>query len=91
MQRTTTDLRLDLAKAIAALPEACRVALILRDVEELTAPEVAASLGVSVEAVKSRLHRARAMVRTSLMSGGYWDRDGEKSDSRPPASRNTVR
>ncbi|BEP52393.1 MULTISPECIES: RNA polymerase sigma factor [Variovorax] len=75
-----TDLRLDLAKAIAALPEAYRVALILRDVEELTAPEVAASLGLSVQAVKSRLHRARAMVRENLMNGGYWERDGE---SRP--------
>lgn len=73
------DLRLDLTRAIAALPEAYRVALILRDVEELTAPEVAASLSLSlsVQAVKSRLHRARAMVRESLMSGGYWDRDGE--------------
>jgi RNA polymerase sigma factor (sigma-70 family) len=71
-----TDLRLDLTKAIAALPEAYRIALVLRDVEELTAPEVAASLGVSVEAVKSRLHRARAMVRESLMNGGYWSQDG---------------
>lgn len=71
-----SDLRLDLTKAIAALPEAYRVALILRDVEELTAPEVAQSLGLSVEAVKSRLHRARAMVRESLMNGGYWNQDG---------------
>jgi RNA polymerase sigma factor (sigma-70 family) len=71
-----TDLRLDLTRAIAALPEAYRVALILRDVEELTAPEVAQSLGLSVEAVKSRLHRARAMVRESLMNGGYWNQDG---------------
>ncbi|WGT65147.1 RNA polymerase sigma factor [Variovorax paradoxus] len=71
-----TDLRLDLTKAIAALPEPYRVALVLRDVEELTAPEVAANLGVSVEAVKSRLHRARAMVRESLMNGGYWNQDG---------------
>ena len=71
-----SDLRLDLTKAIAALPEAYRVALILRDVEELTAPDVAQSLGLSVEAVKSRLHRARAMVRESLMNGGYWTQDG---------------
>ncbi|QGW81840.1 RNA polymerase sigma factor [Variovorax paradoxus] len=71
-----TDLRLDLTKAIAALPEPYRVALVLRDVEELTAPEVAASLGLSVEAVKSRLHRARAMVRESLMNGGYWSQEG---------------
>ncbi|MBD9668398.1 RNA polymerase sigma factor [Variovorax sp. VRV01] len=83
-----TDLRLDLARAIAALPEAYRVALILRDVEELTAPEVAASLGLSVQAVKSRLHRARAMVRERLMSGGYWDRDGESGSD--PGAQGTI-
>ena len=69
------DLRIDLTAAIAALPEACRVVLILRDVDELTAPEVAAQLGVSVEAVKSRLHRARAMLRERLMASGYWERE----------------
>ncbi len=38
----------------------------LRDVEGLTAPEVAAALGIGVDAVKSRLHRARAAVREKL-------------------------
>lgn len=38
----------------------------LRDVEGLTAPETAAALGVSVDAVKSRLHRAREALRTAL-------------------------
>lgn len=70
------DLRLDLSRAIAALPEAWREVLILRDVDELTAPEVAQQLGLSVEAVKSRLHRARAMVRERLMASGYWNKDG---------------
>jgi RNA polymerase sigma factor (sigma-70 family) len=67
------DLRLDLGRAIAALPEAYRVVLILRDVDELTAPEVAAHLALGVEAVKSRLHRARAMVRARLLATGYGD------------------
>lgn len=67
------DLRLDLTRAIAELPESYRVVLILRDVDELTAPEVAAHLGLSVEAVKSRLHRARAMVRARLIATGYRD------------------
>lgn len=70
------DLRLDLSRAIAALPEAYREVLILRDVDELTAPEVAQQLGLGVDAVKSRLHRARAMVRERLMASGYWNKDG---------------
>jgi len=75
-QALPLDLRLDLSRAIAALPEAWREVLILRDVDELTAPEVAQQLGLGVEAVKSRLHRARAMVRERLMASGYWNKDG---------------
>ncbi len=70
------DLRLDLSAAVHALPPAYRAVLILRDVDELTAPETAEQLGISVDAVKSRLHRARAMVRERLMRSGYWDLAG---------------
>jgi RNA polymerase sigma factor (sigma-70 family) len=73
------DLRLDLSRAMAALPAAYREVLILRDVDELTAPEVAAQLGLSIEAVKSRLHRARAAVRERLLASGYWLKDGATS------------
>jgi RNA polymerase sigma-70 factor (ECF subfamily) len=38
----------------------------MRDMEGLSAPEVAQSLGLSVEAVKSRLHRARAALREAM-------------------------
>lgn len=55
-----------LSAAIAALDPAQREVLVLRDVEGLTAPEVAAVVGASVEAVKSRLHRARLAVRERL-------------------------
>ncbi len=64
-------LRHDLARAIEALAEPYRAALILRDVEELTAPEAASVLGITPEALKSRLHRARAEVRERLAAGGY--------------------
>jgi RNA polymerase sigma factor (sigma-70 family) len=67
-----TLLRLDMSQAIAALPPLYREVLIVRDVDELTAPEVAALLGISLETVKSRLHRARSMVRSCLMVSGYW-------------------
>jgi RNA polymerase sigma-70 factor (ECF subfamily) len=40
--------------------------LLLRDVEGLTAPEVAEVLGISAQAVKSRLHRARLSVRAHV-------------------------
>jgi RNA polymerase sigma factor (sigma-70 family) len=67
-----TDLRRDLGMMIAALPDLYREVLILRDVEELTAPEAAAQLGISVDAVKSRLHRARGLLREKLLGSGYW-------------------
>jgi RNA polymerase sigma factor (sigma-70 family) len=76
-----TDLRLDLTRALERLTLPYLEVLILRDVHELTAPEVAAQLGLSLEAVKSRLHRARSQVREQLMSSGYW-----LKDDAPPAS-----
>jgi RNA polymerase sigma-70 factor (ECF subfamily) len=52
--------------AISALDPKYREILILRDVEGLAAPEVAEVTGLGVEAVKSRLHRARLQVRERL-------------------------
>jgi RNA polymerase sigma factor (sigma-70 family) len=70
-----TDLKLDLARALSLLSPPYREVLLLRDVHELTAPEVAVQLGISEEAVKSRLHRARAQIREHLMASGYWGKD----------------
>lgn len=55
-----------LEQAIGALEPLYREVLLLRDVEGLTAPEVAEVLVVSVQAVKSRLHRARLSVRAHV-------------------------
>jgi RNA polymerase sigma-70 factor (ECF subfamily) len=55
-----------LGRAIAALEPPYREVLLLRDVEGLTAPQVAEVLGLSVQAVKSRLHRARLSLRETL-------------------------
>jgi RNA polymerase sigma-70 factor (ECF subfamily) len=52
--------------AIDALEAGQREVLVLRDVEGLSAPEVGKVLGLSVGAVKSRLHRARQSVRQSV-------------------------
>ncbi|MGM9515392.1 RNA polymerase sigma factor [Roseateles sp. DB2] len=70
------DLRQDLVRALQALSPPYREVLLLRDVHELSGPEVAAELGLSLEAVKSRLHRARAQVRQRLLASGYWLKDG---------------
>jgi RNA polymerase sigma-70 factor, ECF subfamily len=55
-----------LARAIAALDPKLREVLVLRDVEGLSASEVAEVVGVTVNAVKSRLHRARLAVRAQV-------------------------
>lgn len=55
-----------LEQAIGALDPMYREVLVLRDVEGLSAPEVAEVMGLSVEAVKSRLHRARVAVREAV-------------------------
>lgn len=55
-------------KAIAALEPMYREVLVLRDVEGLSAKEVAEVLSISEQAVKSRLHRARLFVREEVAS-----------------------
>jgi RNA polymerase sigma-70 factor (ECF subfamily) len=52
--------------AIAGLPAIYRDVYVLADVEELPNAEVAEILGLSVAAVKSRLHRARLLMRKAL-------------------------
>ena len=63
---TNRELAAALTRAIDALDPDQREVLVLRDVEGLSAPEVAKVLGISVDAVKSRLHRARVAVRQEL-------------------------
>jgi RNA polymerase sigma-70 factor (ECF subfamily) len=63
---TNRELQRALIRAIDGLDPPQREVLVLRDVEGLSAPEVAKVLGISVDAVKSRLHRARVAVRQAL-------------------------
>lgn len=60
----------ELSRALRAvldeLPEDYREVIVLRDMEGLTASEAAEAVGLSVEALKSRLHRARLALRESL-------------------------
>ena len=63
---TNQELATALTRAIEGLEPSQREVLVLRDVEGLSAPEVARIVGMSVDAVKSRLHRARVAVREEL-------------------------
>lgn len=58
------------AVAIAALPADQRCVLVMRDVQGLPGRLVARQLGLSVPAMKSRLHRARAAVRAEIGRDG---------------------
>lgn len=60
------EVRQIVESAIESLPEIYREALVLRDIEGLSAEEAAGSLGVTVPALKSRLLRARLMMREAL-------------------------
>ena len=52
--------------AVGALPEAYSSVFMLREVEGLSTAETAACLEVAAETVKTRLHRARALLRNHL-------------------------
>lgn len=56
----------DLERALAALPENFRTAVVLRDLQELSYAEIAAALSVPVGTVMSRIHRGRALLREAL-------------------------
>lgn len=60
------DLKIDFINAITALTLIYRQVFILKDIEEYSSPEVAAKLGITIEAVKSRLHRARTIIKQQI-------------------------
>jgi RNA polymerase sigma-70 factor (ECF subfamily) len=60
------ELRVVLERAIDALPENYRLVFVLRTVEGLTVAETAACLDIGAEAVKTRLHRGRSLLRKDL-------------------------
>ena len=62
------ELRHEIEIGITRLPEELRPTLILRDIEGLSTAETAAALELTEAAVKSRLHRARVLLRGHLAS-----------------------
>lgn len=62
------EVRRQLERAMDQLPDPFRMVFVLRDIEEMSTEETAAHLGLRPETVKTRLHRARRLLRQSLDS-----------------------
>jgi RNA polymerase sigma-70 factor (ECF subfamily) len=60
------ELRHAIEAAVETLPDVYRSAFMLRDIEGLSTAETAACLDVTEETVKTRLHRARALLRNHI-------------------------
>jgi RNA polymerase sigma-70 factor (ECF subfamily) len=65
-QAYAQELHRVLEEAVDSLPETYRTVFMLRDIEGLSTSETGEGLGLGDEAVKTRLHRARAMIRRSV-------------------------
>lgn len=60
------EVRAQMDAAVDALPESLRAVFVLRDIEGLAVQETADVLSISVPNVKTRLHRARLLLRENL-------------------------
>ena len=69
-QLLTAEARQEMDRAIAQLPESLRSTFVMRDIQGLSGAETAEVLGITVQAVKNRLHRARLRLRDRL--SGYF-------------------
>ena len=65
-QAGAAELREVMEREVAALPDAFRMVVVMRDVEGLSTAETASVLDISEDLVKTRLHRARALLRERL-------------------------
>jgi RNA polymerase sigma-70 factor, ECF subfamily len=71
-QASRSELRGLLEKAAEKLPDGCRAVFVLRDLEELSTIDAANALGITTENVKTRLYRARALLRKKLTHVRQW-------------------
>lgn len=60
------DTRLDLERAITALPRGARAVIVLHDIEGYRYEEIAELMGITIGTVKSQIHRGRRMLREAL-------------------------
>ena len=64
----TGEMRKVLERAIEALPETYRSVFVLREIEDLSTAETAECLDLTEETVKTRLHRARALLKRDILA-----------------------
>ena len=67
-QAYARELQRVLEEAVDGLPDTYRAVFMMRDIEGLSTSETGEGLGLGEEAVKTRLHRARAMIRAAVTS-----------------------
>jgi RNA polymerase sigma-70 factor (ECF subfamily) len=60
---------------VVSLPDGYRAVLLLHDLHELSGPQIAEMLDLSVATVKIRLHRARLKLRAALAAGCLFSHD----------------
>ncbi|QIA26442.1 sigma-70 family RNA polymerase sigma factor [Thermaerobacter sp. PB12/4term] len=65
------EIRQAVASALAGLPEPFRVAVVLRDLHDLSYEEIGAVLGLPPGTVRSRIHRGRLLLRDALIRAGW--------------------
>ena len=65
-----TGLSTEVEQALLALPEEFRVPVVLCDVSDLSYEQIAASTGVPIGTVRSRIHRGRRLLRSALTAEG---------------------
>ena len=73
----------DIQAALDSLAPEFRAAVVLCDIEGLSYEEIAATLGVKLGTVRSRIHRGRAQLREALEHRA--PRDSERGDQLPPS------
>lgn len=61
-----SEIRQLIEQAVGKLPDPFRLVFILREIEECTTEETARTLGIRAETVKTRLHRARRLLRVAM-------------------------
>jgi RNA polymerase sigma-70 factor (ECF subfamily) len=81
----------EIQRALDALPADFRVAVVLCDLEQLSYEEIAATLGIKVGTVRSRIHRGRVLLRQALAHRAPGLRPDEPGLApAPPTAGNSV-